>query len=55
MTELLEFVADVHKCQLCAKSIDRGIKKNSPLKISLIKDIKSSPSLVPLFCFPSSH
>lgn len=26
MTELVEFVADVHKCQLCAKSMDRGIE-----------------------------
>lgn len=26
MTELVEFVADVHKCQLCAIGMDRRIE-----------------------------
>lgn len=29
MAELVEIIADVHMCQLCAKSIDGGIKSQS--------------------------
>jgi len=50
MTKLVELVADVQKCQLWAMCMDTEME--SPLKIILIKDIKSPPSLVPCFASP---